>query len=85
MAKIGGALVRVVHDGTRWYEDNDVGTQTEAKEGRENTMLRKLLFDTRIGEWLLSLLERMTGLAVVEASWLAEWPTPAPAATGGGD
>lgn len=48
-------------------------------------MLRKLLFDTRIGDWLLSLLERTTGLAVVEAGWLAEQPTPAPAAASGGE
>ena len=40
-------------------------------------MLRKMLFDTRMGEWLLNLLERTTGLAVVEVNWLAERPTNA--------
>jgi hypothetical protein len=34
-------------------------------------MLRKLLFETTIGEWLLSQLEQKVGLAVVEAKWLA--------------
>lgn len=46
-------------------------------------MLRRLLFDTKVGEWLLTLLERTTGLAIVEANWLAE--LPAPTATGGGE
>ena len=31
-----------------------------------------VLFDTKIGELLLSLLERHAGLAVVQANWLAE-------------
>ena len=33
-------------------------------------MLKKFLFETRAGEWLLALLERKAGLAVVEATWL---------------
>jgi hypothetical protein len=32
---------------------------------------RKLLFETRAGAWLLSLLEKHAGLAVVDAEWLA--------------
>ena len=48
-------------------------------------MLRELLFDTKIGERLLSLLERATGLAVVEANWLAELLTTKPAAASGGE
>ena len=35
-------------------------------------MLRKLLFETSVGVWLLTLLERRAGLAVVDAEWLAE-------------
>lgn len=35
-------------------------------------MLRKLLFETRAGEWFLALLERHAGLAVVDAEWLAK-------------
>lgn len=48
-------------------------------------MLRRLLFDTWMGEWLLSLLERATGLAIVEVGWLAELPAAAPAAASGGE
>ena len=34
--------------------------------------MRWVLFDTKIGERLLTLLERHLGLAVVQANWLAE-------------
>ena len=34
--------------------------------------MRWVLFDTKIGERLLTLLERHVGLAVVQANWLAE-------------
>ena len=34
--------------------------------------MRWVLFDTKIGELLLTLLERHVGLAVVQANWLAE-------------
>lgn len=33
-------------------------------------LLRWMLFETRLGEWLLALLERKAGLAVVQADWL---------------
>jgi hypothetical protein len=33
-------------------------------------LLRKLLFETRLGELLLAFLERKAGLAVVQAEWL---------------
>jgi hypothetical protein len=33
-------------------------------------ILRWFLFETRIGEWLLVLLERKVGLAIVQADWL---------------
>jgi hypothetical protein len=35
-------------------------------------VLRKLLFETKAGERLLAWLERATGLALVDAAWLAE-------------
>jgi len=35
-------------------------------------MVFLLLFETRFGEWLLSLLERWFGLAIVPAEWLRE-------------
>ena len=35
-------------------------------------MIRWLLFETRVGEALLLLLERRVGLALVQANWLAE-------------
>ncbi len=33
-------------------------------------IVRWFLFETRMGEWLLVLLERKAGLAVVQANWL---------------
>jgi len=33
-------------------------------------LLRRLLFETRLGELLLAFLERKAGLAVVRAEWL---------------
>jgi hypothetical protein len=45
-------------------------------------MIRWLLFETRLGEVLLVLLERHVGLALVQSNWLAEQrsgePTAAP-------
>jgi hypothetical protein len=37
--------------------------------------LRWLLFETRLGEFLLACLEKKTGLAVVEAKWLGAQPS----------
>lgn len=34
-------------------------------------IVRWLLFETRLGEWLLIFLEQKIGLAVVSADWLA--------------
>lgn len=34
-------------------------------------MLKRLLFETRMGEWLLTQLEQKAGLAVVDANWLS--------------
>lgn len=34
-------------------------------------MLKKVLFETRLGEWLLAALERKAGLAVVDTNWLS--------------
>jgi hypothetical protein len=45
-------------------------------------MLKRLLFETRVGELLLTLLERTTGLAVVDANWLGHRPATAPTPAG---
>ena len=45
-------------------------------------MLKRLLFETRVGEMLLTLLERKTGLAVVDANWLSHQSATAPTAMG---
>ena len=37
-------------------------------------IVRWLLFETRLGELLLSILERKVGLAVVQVEWLAAQP-----------
>jgi hypothetical protein len=37
--------------------------------------VRWFLFETGIGELLLTLLERTTGLAVVQSEWLADQPS----------
>jgi hypothetical protein len=41
-------------------------------------MIRWLLFETKLGEALLVLIERHMGLALVQASWLAEQRTAEP-------
>ena len=46
-------------------------------------IVKWVLFETRLGEWLLVLLERACGLAVVQAEWLAEQPGVAPQTSGG--
>lgn len=45
--------------------------QTVAKGGR-TMIVRRLLFETRVGEMFLTLLERRLGLAVIQAKGLAE-------------
>lgn len=46
-------------------------------------MLRELLFDTRVGDWMLRAFECLTGFALVELEVLESWeyglekPTPA--------
>jgi hypothetical protein len=46
-------------------------------------MLRKLLFETTVGDWMLRAFERLTGLGLVELGELESWqygtvePTPA--------
>ena len=45
--------------------------------------VRWFLFETRMGELLLNLLEKSTGLAVVRADWLGAQPGGSPAAEGG--
>ena len=39
-----------------------------------------LLFETRLGELLLALLERRTGLAIVRSDWLSSQPSGRPTA-----
>ena len=46
-------------------------------------LLRRLLFETRVGELLLALLERTTGLAVVQAEWLGAQPSGEPQSVSG--
>jgi hypothetical protein len=46
-------------------------------------MLKWLLFETRIGSWLLALLERTTGLALVDAEWLGRQRSSVPTRQGG--
>lgn len=46
-------------------------------------LLRWFLFETRIGEFLLAILERTTGLAIVRADWLGAQPSGRPQTAGG--
>ena len=46
-------------------------------------LLRWLLFETKGGEWLLALLEKTAGLAVVQTEWLASQPSGTPRTVGG--
>jgi hypothetical protein len=51
---------------------------------REKKMLvRWFLFETRIGEFLLTILKRKLGLAVVQAEWLAQHPGGTPRVVSG--
>ena len=45
-------------------------------------IVRWLLFETRLGELLLTILERKVGLAIVQAEWLAARPAGEPKAAG---
>ena len=47
------------------------------------TMLKRLLFETRAGSWLVALLERTTGLALVDAEWLGNQHSSVPTTHGG--
>lgn len=38
-------------------------------------IVRWLLFETRVGLWLIASLERKAGLAVVSAEWLGRQPS----------
>lgn len=44
-------------------------------------MLKEFLFETNLGNRLLAILERTTGLAVVDAEWLAQQEAPGMALT----
>jgi hypothetical protein len=46
-------------------------------------LIRWLLFETKGGEWLLGLLEKAVGLAVVQAEWLGSQPSGTPHVTSG--
>ncbi len=46
-------------------------------------IIRWILFETRLGEQLLVLLERHVGLAVVRVDWLAARRSGEPKAAGG--
>jgi len=41
-------------------------------------IVRWFLFETKLGELLLALLERWAGLSVVDADWLGEQPSGIP-------
>jgi hypothetical protein len=43
-------------------------------------IVRWLLFETRLGELLLTILERKVGLAIVKVEWLAAQPAGEPKA-----
>ena len=45
-------------------------------------LVRRLLFETRIGEAFLAFLERRVGLAVVQVEWLATQRSGQPAGVG---
>jgi hypothetical protein len=47
-------------------------------------LVRWFLFETRVGELLLALLEKTTGLAVVQAEWLGTQPSGTPHTLGSG-
>lgn len=46
-------------------------------------IVKWFLFETRVGLWLLALLERKVGLAVVSADWLGRQPSGVPKTVSG--
>ena len=46
-------------------------------------LVRWFLFETRLGELFLTVLERKVGLAVVQTEWLAQHPGGTPRVVGG--
>ena len=44
-------------------------------------IVKWFLFETKVGLWLLALLERKVGLAVVNADWLGRQPSGWPVTT----
>jgi hypothetical protein len=48
------------------------------QNGKEVTAMKKLLFETWLGDKMLALFERLTGLAVVPADRIAEQPAGKP-------
>ena len=51
-----------------------ISSEREREEVR-TVLLRWTLFETRLGEWLLALLERRAGLSVVHSDWLGAQPS----------
>ena len=62
-------------------EGERTGIRVDREEG--GSLLRRFLFETAVGDWLLRALERLTGFALVELEVLEGWefglekPTPA--------
>lgn len=59
--------------------------QGKTHQGEEvrRVLLRRLLFETKVGELLLALLEKRAGLAVVQAEWLGAQPSGTPQVASG--
>lgn len=66
-----------------WDEAGAFRVNTIPTRREQTKMVRWFLFETRCGEWLLTLLEQRLGLAVVSVEWLAVQPSGAPPAVSG--
>jgi hypothetical protein len=66
-----------------WHEAGAFQVNTIATRREQTMMVRWFLFETRCGEWLLTLLERRLGLAVVSVEWLAVQPSGVPQVVSG--
>jgi hypothetical protein len=67
--------VRERHNGIELFQIKRT-KKSEIKEAK--MVVRWFLFETKLGELLLALLERWAGLCVVDADWLGEQPSGIP-------
>ena len=67
----------MIWNGFRYQRTSDQGEEVR------RVLLRRLLFETKVGELLLALLEKRAGLAVIQAEGLGAQPSGTPPVASG--